>query len=123
MTPKTMPVSQKVSQPSVLSVLLIFAISFGIQTILVSYFPQVIPNRRDQGIKIVNETEIAEPYDCNSHKYSTEIISIDPLVIYIRNFTYKEEIDGLLEAGCVSLLPYVFFSSQNLCMTPRLEIH
>lgn len=93
------PVSQRVSQPSVLSVFLIFLLSFVIQSILVSYFPQVIPIRRGESVKIENGTDIPQPYDCYSHQYSTEIISLDPVVIYIRNFTYKEEIDGLLEAG------------------------
>lgn len=48
------------------------------------------------------ELRSSEPtynYDCATHKYNIEIISLDPLLIYIRNFLSRDDITGLLEAG------------------------
>ncbi|KAF2464088.1 uncharacterized protein BDR25DRAFT_243513, partial [Lindgomyces ingoldianus] len=39
------------------------------------------------------------PYDCEAHKYTTEIVSLDPLVIYINNFTSTQEAENLIKAG------------------------
>ncbi|KAF2187695.1 hypothetical protein K469DRAFT_661716 [Zopfia rhizophila CBS 207.26] len=39
------------------------------------------------------------PYNCDDHKYTTEIISLDPLVIYINNFTTKREAEELVMLG------------------------
>jgi len=39
-------------------------------------------------------------YTC-SHSYTTELLSIDPLVIYINNFIHDEEIEHLLNLGQV----------------------
>jgi hypothetical protein len=36
---------------------------------------------------------------CDSHRYTTEIISLDPLVIYINNFTSTQEAEDLIELG------------------------
>ncbi|KAF2636169.1 hypothetical protein P280DRAFT_410092, partial [Massarina eburnea CBS 473.64] len=36
---------------------------------------------------------------CRTHKYSTEIVSLDPLVIYINNFTSFAEAEALIKLG------------------------
>jgi hypothetical protein len=51
-------------------------------------------------ISIESPAADVKPFTCNQqHTYSTEIISLDPLVVYIRNFTYSEEIKDLLRVG------------------------
>ena len=37
---------------------------------------------------------------CDAHQYSTEIISLDPLVVYINNFTSHQEAEELINIGC-----------------------
>ena len=39
------------------------------------------------------------PLTCESHKYTSEIVSLDPLVIYINNFTSYEEAEQLIKVG------------------------
>jgi prolyl 4-hydroxylase len=39
------------------------------------------------------------PFTCQPHTYSTEIVSLDPLVIYIDSFVPAREVSALLEAG------------------------
>lgn len=36
---------------------------------------------------------------CSDHRYTTEIVSVDPLLIYINNFITPDEADDLLELG------------------------
>ena len=36
---------------------------------------------------------------CHLHTYTTEIISTDPLIIYIHNFTSADEAEQLIAAG------------------------
>lgn len=36
---------------------------------------------------------------CKEHRYTSEIISLDPLVIYINNFTSKQEAEQLINIG------------------------
>ncbi len=45
---------------------------------------------------------------CKTGKYRTEIISIDPLLIYINNFVDETEIKGLIAKDLffVPLLPF-----------------
>ncbi|KAK2057878.1 2OG-Fe(II) oxygenase family oxidoreductase [Colletotrichum caudatum] len=51
----------------------------------------------------------AEPFVCAAHNYTTEIISLDPLVIYIRDFLNEADVAGLLAAGEGEFRPsYVF---------------
>lgn len=42
----------------------------------------------------------AKPYSC-THTYSTEILSLDPLVVYINNFLSPYEVSRLLEIRLV----------------------
>lgn len=44
-------------------------------------------------------------YTCDYNGAKMEIVSLDPLVMYINDFITGEEIDGLLEAGYVSSTP------------------
>jgi hypothetical protein len=39
---------------------------------------------------------------CEKHQYTTEIISLDPLLIYINNFTSAQEAEGLINIGYAS---------------------
>lgn len=47
------------------------------------------------------------PETCDTHKYSTEIVSLDPLVIYINNFTSAQEAEDLITLG-YEYLPRIF---------------
>ncbi|KAI1472122.1 uncharacterized protein F4812DRAFT_205641 [Daldinia caldariorum] len=42
---------------------------------------------------------VASSFSCLHHPYTTEIVSVDPLVIYIESFLTSSEIKALLEAG------------------------
>ncbi|KAK1580047.1 2OG-Fe(II) oxygenase family oxidoreductase [Colletotrichum navitas] len=51
----------------------------------------------------------AEPFVCAAQNYTTQIVSLDPLVIYIRDFLNEADIAGLLAAGEDGFRPsYVF---------------
>lgn len=39
------------------------------------------------------------PFECRQQNYTTQIISLDPLVIYIQDFLNNADISGLLKAG------------------------
>lgn len=54
--------------------------------------------------KVPGNQDHLSPYTCVPHDYSIELLSIDPLVIYINNFLRDEEIEHLLELGFV--FPY-----------------
>ncbi|KAI1099276.1 hypothetical protein F4804DRAFT_87709 [Jackrogersella minutella] len=47
----------------------------------------------------------AAPFTCLPHAYRTEIVSLDPLLIYIDSFLTAAEISSLLSAGEPSFLP------------------
>ena len=51
------------------------------------------------------------PYTCTPHTYTTSLISADPLLIYISNFTSELEANLLIESGYFPLLFYLFLSS------------
>jgi prolyl 4-hydroxylase len=42
-----------------------------------------------------------EEFVCQAGSYTTEIVSIDPLLIYINNFVDESEIKGLIAEGSV----------------------
>ncbi|KAI1086880.1 hypothetical protein F5B19DRAFT_108110 [Rostrohypoxylon terebratum] len=44
-------------------------------------------------------------FSCLQHAYTTEIISLDPLLIYIDSFLAAAEVDALLEAGELRFAP------------------
>lgn len=46
-----------------------------------------------------NNTTTDEPFVCRSQSYQTELVSLDPLVVYIHNFTSPSDTAGLLAAG------------------------
>ncbi|KAI0182129.1 hypothetical protein GGR52DRAFT_68573 [Hypoxylon sp. FL1284] len=45
------------------------------------------------------------PFECQPHAYRTEIVSVDPLLIYIESFLAAAEIDALLAAGEAAFAP------------------
>ncbi|KAF1837510.1 hypothetical protein BDW02DRAFT_518833 [Decorospora gaudefroyi] len=49
------------------------------------------------GIVHVRPADLLEA--CKTHQYTTEIISVDPLVIYINNFTSAQEAEELIHLG------------------------
>lgn len=55
-------------------------------------------------LNIIKEPEEKLSHDrlleaCRVHQYSSEIISLDPLVIYINNFASEQETEELIEIG------------------------
>ena len=56
-----------------------------------------------------------EDFVCKAGSYTTEIISIDPLFIYINNFVDEGEIRGLIAEGCVLPSILSFPSSPFQC--------
>ncbi|KAI1434952.1 hypothetical protein GGR50DRAFT_694608 [Xylaria sp. CBS 124048] len=56
-------------------------------------------------------------YSCHPHQYSTEIVSLDPLLIYINNFLQPLEITELLAAGETAFTPSTVFKNGRLSGT------
>lgn len=59
-----------------------------------------------------------EEFVCKAGTYTTEIISIDPLLIYINNFVDEREMKGLIAEGFVSppfLISNLPLAPSNLC--------
>ena len=55
------------------------------------------------GYKIFGQWSLTTPpapYEC-THQYTTEILSIDPVMLYINNFVSEYEIRSLLAQECV----------------------
>ncbi|TDZ24397.1 Prolyl 4-hydroxylase 1 [Colletotrichum orbiculare MAFF 240422] len=52
-----------------------------------------------------NTTTTAQPYSCQPQNYTTQIVSLDPLVIYIHSFLSEADISALLDAGEASFRP------------------
>ncbi|GJD05299.1 2OG-Fe(II) oxygenase family oxidoreductase [Colletotrichum higginsianum] len=44
-------------------------------------------------------TTLADPFVCHAQNYTTQIVSLDPLVVYIHNFLGEADIAALLAAG------------------------
>ena len=67
-----------------------------------SYLPQA-----SQDIHTAASTGVLSPDGlleaCEMQQYTTEIISLDPLLIYINNFTSAQEAEELINLGCVSI--------------------
>ncbi|KAI1449286.1 hypothetical protein F5Y02DRAFT_205371 [Annulohypoxylon stygium] len=53
----------------------------------------------------VEHTSSSPSFSCLQHAYTTEIISLDPLLIYIDSFLAPAEVDALLEAGELEFAP------------------
>ncbi|KAI8630095.1 hypothetical protein F5Y19DRAFT_53309 [Xylariaceae sp. FL1651] len=56
--------------------------------------------------------------ECEAQSYSTEIISLDPLVVYIRNFLNAEDITGILQAGEDRFNPSVVNKNGKMVQNP-----
>ena len=52
-----------------------------------------------------------EVSSCEEQKYMTEIVSLDPLVIYINDFVFQSEASKLISLGFIFLL--FFFQLRN----------
>ncbi|KAF3808191.1 hypothetical protein GCG54_00006807 [Colletotrichum gloeosporioides] len=56
-----------------------------------------------------NSSTPAEPFQCLPQNYTTQLVSLDPLVIYIHNFLSASDIPALLAAGEPAFKPsYVY---------------
>ncbi|KAI1845372.1 hypothetical protein JX266_008467 [Neoarthrinium moseri] len=53
----------------------------------------------------VSPSEQPAPFQCRPHAYTTELVSLDPLVIYIDSFLAPAEITALLAAGEAEFAP------------------
>ena len=53
-----------------------------------------------------------EVFSCEEQKYMTEIVSLDPLVIYINDFVSQSEASKLISLGFIFLLLF-FFQLRN----------
>jgi hypothetical protein len=49
-----------------------------------------------------------EVFACEEQKYMTEIVSLDPLVIYINDFISQSEADKLISLGFIFLSLFIF---------------
>ncbi|KAL0932374.1 2og-fe oxygenase family [Colletotrichum truncatum] len=47
----------------------------------------------------ITQEPVEEPFTCLPQNYTTQIVSLDPLVIYIHDFLNERDIAGLLSAG------------------------
>ncbi|KAH8602056.1 hypothetical protein B0O99DRAFT_680204 [Bisporella sp. PMI_857] len=73
--------------------------------LLATYLSGTIPHALPKLAKWRPEQPDHSPFICAPHDYSTEIVSTDPLLIYINNFTTPLEIRHLIEAGSPNLAP------------------
>lgn len=59
-----------------------------------------------------------QPPKCPAQKYTTEIISLDPLLIYIHDFLSPQDIDGILTAGQHRFTPSEVYRNGQLVQNP-----
>ncbi|KAF2118297.1 hypothetical protein BDV96DRAFT_381915 [Lophiotrema nucula] len=95
------------SQKSMMPKALLLALPLAIPVALFS--TQILPSLFQTYLSqqpLVAEPTIATPEKeewsleaCEAHKYTSEIVSLDPLVIYINNFTSFQEAEDLIKAG------------------------
>ncbi|KAH9219566.1 hypothetical protein DL95DRAFT_483758 [Leptodontidium sp. 2 PMI_412] len=61
-----------------------------------------------------------ENYECKPHNYTTEVVSVDPLLIYINGFLRDEEADLLVELGTPSLASSeIYINNQKVASNTR----
>jgi hypothetical protein len=75
------------------------------------------------GIKVwtvLNRALDSSPLVCR-HQYTTEVLSTDPLMIYINNFVSPEEIDLLLDFKSVICSPSDFMSFFNYLILTNIN--
>jgi prolyl 4-hydroxylase len=66
---------------------------------LLKYVPGAAPSQSPSKTADVNPEDPALLSACKKHTYTTEIISLSPLVIYINNFTSAAEAESLIALG------------------------
>ncbi|KFX93841.1 hypothetical protein O988_06609, partial [Pseudogymnoascus sp. VKM F-3808] len=78
-----------------------FTILTLITALLISNYDRTLSLLSPYLIASVCPLEPSEPpmEECLAHNYTTEILSIDPLLIYITNFVTPREATALLAAG------------------------
>ncbi|TVY23685.1 Prolyl 4-hydroxylase [Lachnellula hyalina] len=61
---------------------------------------------------------MSSDFVCEDHHYTTEIISTDPLLIYINNFISAREAEAIIAVGLPNLTPSLLHHSTSLHSTP-----
>ncbi|KAI1204553.1 uncharacterized protein F4807DRAFT_329483 [Annulohypoxylon truncatum] len=69
---------------------------------LVSYSSSIL---KTFGRDVEQASSSSSSFSCIQHTYTTEIISLDPLLIYIDSFLAPAEVEALLEAGELEFAP------------------
>ncbi|KAI2777214.1 hypothetical protein F4815DRAFT_482314 [Daldinia loculata] len=83
------PVIYQIASPSIISI-----------SPYIASLSSLVSNMFSQDIE-----PVASSFSCLPHHYTTEIISLDPLIIYIDSFLAPTEIKALLEAGHSAFAP------------------
>ncbi|KAI1816865.1 hypothetical protein GGS20DRAFT_535846 [Poronia punctata] len=65
-----------------------------------------------------NKTEYENEYTCSRQAYTTEIISLDPLVIYIHDFFSPPDINEILKVGSDKFKPSVVHKNGKMVQNP-----
>ncbi|PKS09631.1 hypothetical protein jhhlp_004250 [Lomentospora prolificans] len=84
-----------------LSQVIAAAFGAGLAYVGPSVFDKIHPSL--EGIVLPIRT--AEPWTCQPHNYTTELISLDPLLIYIHDFVSPAEATLIMKAGKDLLVP------------------
>ncbi|KAI1341703.1 hypothetical protein F5Y15DRAFT_430930 [Xylariaceae sp. FL0016] len=87
---------------------------YSILSPLVSSFLHMSSRSRSSS----DEEDAASTTVCRPHHYTTELISLDPLLIYIENFLRPSEITELLEAGETGFAPGFVLKNGRKMGTP-----
>ncbi|KAI1821052.1 hypothetical protein F4861DRAFT_520578 [Xylaria intraflava] len=83
-----------------------------VSPIVSPYLPQALQLATHDG------TSSGSPYECRTHHYSTQIVSLDPLLIYIEDFLRPAEITELLEASENGFAPSTVYKNGKKSGTP-----
>ena len=74
-------------------------LTFGLGAAVITYLALPVPSL------VQRISRISEKEPCLAHRYTTEIVSLDPLLIYIHNFVAPSESTALIHAGELLLEP------------------
>ena len=81
------------------------SMSLGLGAILAYLAPPLIEQLRPtlEHFQLINKPLPA--WTCSSHNYTTQVMSLDPLLLYIHNFVSPSESEQIIRAGNASLEP------------------
>jgi prolyl 4-hydroxylase len=100
--------------------------SYAITALLVASYSYGITFSPFSQLQSIISTLRSPPlFVCEQHQYTTEIVSIDPLLIYINNFVSDKEAQLLVATGFVSLpsaSSSIACSKEKLSQTSKLEL-